>query len=110
MSLLTVLVVPYASADPIAVTEFRQQQVQLFDAQGKQPVERRDAASIQLPLEIADSLAGGFYVVKIGDQAYTVKKRTVRTNRVYELSSVCNNTVAATKAAASRGLGNGECE
>lgn len=108
--LLTILMVPYASAERINITEFRQKQVELFDAKGQQPMERRETASIQLPLAVADSLPSGFYVVKIDDQLYAIKKSRVRTDRVYELSSTCNNTVTAAKAATSRGLGNGECE
>lgn len=48
VSLLAAFVVPMASAEQIAITEFRQQQVELFDAQGQQPVERMEAAAIRL--------------------------------------------------------------
>lgn len=110
MALLAMLTMPYASAERINITEFRQKQVELFDAKGQQPLKRRDTATIQLPLAVADLLPGGFYVVEIDDQPYAIKKSRVRTDRVYELSSTCNNTVTAAKAATSRGLGNGECE
>ncbi len=107
VSLLTVLIVPMASAEQIAITEFRQQHVELFDAQGQQPVALMESASIQVPLPIRESLSSGFYVVDMDGQPYAIKKRTVRTNRIYELSSECNNKVAVKQVAATRGIGSG---
>lgn len=109
VSLLTALLVPIASAEQIAITGFRQPQVQLFDVQGLQPVDSRASASIPLPLPIRELLPNGVYVVDVGEESYSIKKRAVTTNRVYELNSKCNNTVAARHVAASRGIGEG-CE
>ena len=110
VSLLSVLIAQPVIAEQASITEFRQKQVELFDAQGQQPLERRDAATLNLPIPIKGALASGFYQVEIDQQGYAVRKRSVRTDRDYtELSSSCNNTLEVAKGAVSRGLGKGEC-
>ena len=97
-------------AEQASITEFRQKQVELFDAQGQQPLERREAAALALPMPITGALATGFYLVEIDQQDYAIRKRAVRTDRDYtELSSTCSNTLVVAKGAVSRGLGKGEC-
>lgn len=109
-SLLSVLIALPAIAEQASITEFRQKQVELFDAQGQQPLERRDAAALTVPIPITGVLAAGFYLVEIDQQDYAIRKRAVRTNRDYtELTSTCSNTLVVAKGAVSRGLGKGEC-
>lgn len=104
------LIVQPAIAEQASITEFRQKQVELFDAQGQQPLERRESAALTLPIPITGALVTGFYLVEIDQQDYAIRKRAVRTDRDYTtISSTCSNTLVVTKGAVSRGLGKGEC-
>lgn len=109
-SLLSILTAQYAIADQAAIIEFRQKQVDLFDAQGQQPLERRETATLPLPMPIIGAPANGFYLVEIEAQDYAIRKRAVRTNRDYTaITGTCSNIVAVAPGAVTRGLGKGEC-
>lgn len=109
-SLLGILGTQQVIAEQAAIIEFRQKQVDLFDAQGQQPLERREAATLLLPMPITGAPANGFYQVEIDEQAYAIRKRAVRTNRDYTaITGTCSNTVAVAPGAVTRGLGKGEC-
>ena len=102
--------VPHSSAQEAKITAFRTAQVDLFNESGTERVGQLDSEAVTLPLPIKAMLPNGNYVIELDGTAYSVRKRTARTDRVYELSSTCSNQLAASKTAASRGLGNGECQ
>lgn len=91
------------------IIEFRKAQINIFSADGKQRLEKVDSESLTTPLHIIETLPSGYYVVEIEGQNRAVRKRVVRTDRVYGLTSTCSNQFAVNPAGTSRGLGNGEC-
>lgn len=91
------------------IVEFRQAEVDVFSADGTERLGSIEAAGVAMPVEIVDTLSSGYYVIRLGDQMRAVRKRSVRTDRVYQMSSTCSNQFTATKTGTSRGLGNGEC-
>ena len=110
MSMLLGLQAQVLQATPGSqIVEFRQAQVDVFSADGAQHLGSVDAAGIAIPIGIVDTLSSGFYVIKLGEELRAVRKRSVRTDRVYQMSSTCSNQFTATKTGTSRGLGNGEC-
>lgn len=81
----------------------------LFSADGKTRLQKVDRESLPMPLAIVEALPSGYYVVELDGQNRAVRKRAVRTDRVYGLTSTCSNQFAVNPAGTSRGLGNGEC-
>lgn len=91
------------------ITEFRKAQINLFSADGKTRLKKVSRESLPTPLNVVDVLPSGFYVFELEGETHAVRKRVVRTNRVYDLTSTCSNQLAVQPAGTTRGLGNGEC-
>lgn len=98
------------ASDIIKITEFRREKIDLFDPASLEKVKKVDAGTLELPLNILEVKPSGHYVVEIENALYSIKKRMVRTDRIYELNSTCTNVLTANPDAATRGLGNGECK
>lgn len=91
------------------IIEFRQSQVDVFNEAGTERIARVDASQFTMPISIVKTLNSGYYVIAIDGEARAVRKRSVKTDRIYKMTSNCSNQLSGNKAGASRGLGNGEC-
>ncbi len=95
--------------DSRQIVGFVQAQVDVFSADGSEHLARIDTAALVMPMPILNTLSGGYYVIEIAGETRSVRKRSVRTDRVYTLTSGCSNKLSGSKTGTSRGLGNGEC-
>lgn len=91
------------------IIEFVQTQVDIFSVDGNERLGRIDTDALIMPMPIVNTLSGGYYVIEVDGETRAVRKRSVRTDRVYKLVSGCSNHLSGSKTGTSRGLGNGEC-
>ncbi len=96
-------------AESQQIVGFIQAQVDVFSADGSARLARIDTGTLVTPVAILDTLSSGYYVIKIDGENRAVRKRAVRTDRVYRFVSGCSNQLSGSKTGTSRGLGNGEC-
>lgn len=91
------------------IIEFRKPQVDIFNSTGTEWLEKVDTATIGLPVPVLKTLKSGFFVIKLDGEERAVRRRAVRSDYVYTMTSKCSNQLSVNKAGVSRGLGDGEC-